>query len=80
MDDDTKQVTDKFLQDFSDRMFATMTTMLTELPFAKLVEMHDYMVDKYEDTEGTDEAPPVSFALTALHEAIRKKHVNLMMN
>lgn len=73
-------MTEQEMRAFNDKMFGLIVTSLQELPLEKMIELHDELVDQIEETEGSNQEAPVSFALTAVHEAIRVKQISRLMN
>lgn len=65
---------------FHSRMFNFMTAEMAKFPIDDLISMHNGLVDKYHETEGSDNEPPVTFALSVCDAAIMAKQAARFLN
>jgi hypothetical protein len=73
-------MTNPVLVDFNSKMVTMMTVALRELPFDDLVDVHNDLVDEYEETAGSNQEAAVVFALRTVAAVIREKQVSRALN
>lgn len=71
---------DSAIQAFNDKMFRLMTAALHDLPQGDLIDLHNELVDQYEETEGSNQEAPVSFALHAVRKTLSERAKTRAMN